>query len=61
MLLCLTGTVTMVMFAYHAYSIAGFFKGKFASCENFTLEIFTLGINKMVLFNYFKVQTCERR
>ena len=26
-----------------------------------SFEIFTLGINKVSLFNYFKVQTCERR
>ena len=45
------------------YRIAGFFEGEnfhefhesIAIRENFTLEIFTLGLNKMALFKYFKV------
>ena len=44
------------------YRIAGFFEGEnfhkfhesIAIRENFTLEIFILGINKMALFKYFK-------
>ena len=31
-----------------------------AICENFTLEIFTLGINKMELFIHFKVDKCVK-
>ena len=46
--------------------IAVFSRGKIfriftnAICENFTLEIFTLHINKMVLFKYFKVDKCVK-
>ena len=52
----------------HIYYIAGFFKEKnfhefyesFVICEKFTLKIFTLGINKMALFKYFKVDKCVK-
>ena len=52
----------------HIYYIAGFFKEKnfhefyesFVICEKFTLKIFTLGINKMAPFKYFKVDKCVK-
>ena len=60
------GQMAFQLYNYSRYTLYSSFRGKIfmiftnAIHENFTLEIFTLHINKMVLFKYFKVDKCVK-